>query len=70
MLWAVRVYERIRKRNAKRRLARPEDYLRLLYVASIDTLKLARNTRTSPEIIDRCCPAPLTGEMAILELAG
>jgi hypothetical protein len=119
MPWAVRVYERITKRNAKRKLAGPEDYVfmpeygeksrgyalkmlqyqfdalldlldmknspqgeprtiyslrhssimfRLLYGASIDTLKLARNARTSPEMIDRFYAAPLMGEMAIQEL--
>jgi hypothetical protein len=41
---------------------------RLLYGASIDTLKLARNARTSPEMIDRFYAAPLMGEMAIAEL--
>ena len=41
---------------------------RLLYGASIDTLKLARNARTSPEMIDRFYAAPLMGEMAIHEL--
>ena len=41
---------------------------RLLYGASIDTLKLARNARTSPEMIDRFYAAPLMGEMAIQEL--
>jgi hypothetical protein len=32
------------------------------------TLKLARNARTSPEMIDRFYAAPLMGEMAIAEL--
>jgi hypothetical protein len=41
---------------------------RLLYGASIDTLKLARNARTSPEMIDRFYAAPLMGEMAIQKL--
>ena len=41
---------------------------RLLYGAGIDTLKLARNARTSPEMIDRFYAAPLMGEMAIAEL--
>jgi len=41
---------------------------RLLYGASIDTLKLARNARTSPEMIDRFYAAPLMGEMAVQEL--
>jgi hypothetical protein len=41
---------------------------RLLYGASIDTLKLARNARTSPEMIDRFYAAPLMGEMAVAEL--
>jgi hypothetical protein len=119
MPWAVRVYERIKARNAERDLAGPEDYVfmpnfgakqrdralkllqhqfdalldllgikmspqgdprtiyslrhssimfRLLYGASIDTLKLARNARTSPEMIDRFYAAPLMGEMAIAEL--
>jgi hypothetical protein len=119
MPWAVRVYEQIVKRNTKRKLTGPEDYVfmpeygeksrghapkmlqyqfdalldlldmknspqgeprtiyslrhssimfRLLYGASIDTLKLARNARTSPEMIDRFYAAPLMGEMAIAEL--
>ena len=41
---------------------------RLLYGASIDTLKLARNARTIPEMIDRFYAAPLMGEMAVAEL--
>jgi hypothetical protein len=41
---------------------------RLLYGAGIDTLKLARNARTSPEMIDRFYAAPLMGEMAVAEL--
>jgi hypothetical protein len=41
---------------------------RLLYGASIGTLKLARNARTSPEMIDRFYAAPLMGEMAIAAL--
>ena len=41
---------------------------RLLYGASIDTLKLARHARTSPEMIDRFYAAPTMGEMAIAEL--
>jgi len=41
---------------------------RLLYGASIDTLKLARNARTSLERIDRFYAAPLMGEMAVAEL--
>lgn len=119
MPWAVRVYERVKERNAKRGLSGPEDYVfmpdlgskqrdralkllqhqfdalldllgikmspqgdprtiyslrhssimfRLLYGASIDTLKLARNARTSPEMIDRFYAAPLMGEMAVAEL--
>jgi hypothetical protein len=38
---------------------------RLLYGASIDTLKLARDARTSPEMIGRLYAAPLICEMAI-----
>jgi hypothetical protein len=41
---------------------------RLLYVASIHTLKLARNASPNPEMIDRFYAAPLMGEMAIAEL--
>jgi hypothetical protein len=41
---------------------------RLLYGGGIDTLKLARNARTSPEMIDRFYAAPLMGEMAVAEL--
>ena len=38
---------------------------RLLYGQGIDTLTLARNARTSPEMIDRFYAAPLQGEMNI-----
>jgi hypothetical protein len=38
---------------------------RLLYGRAIDTLTLARNARTSPEMIDRFYAAPLQGEMNI-----
>jgi hypothetical protein len=38
---------------------------RLLYGQAIDTLTLARNARTSPEMIDRFYAAPLQGEMNI-----
>ena len=41
---------------------------RLIYGQSINTLALARNARTSPEMIDRFYAAPLQGEMAIAEL--
>ena len=41
---------------------------RLLYGRSIDTLTLARNARTSPEMIDRFYAAPLQGEMNVGEL--
>lgn len=55
MPWAVRVYERIRARNAVRGLAGPEDYVFMPDFeakqrdgASSDMLKLARNARTGP----------------------
>jgi hypothetical protein len=38
---------------------------RLLYGYAIDTLTLARNARTSPEMIDRFYAAPLQGEMNV-----
>jgi len=38
---------------------------RLLYGHAIDTLTLARNARTSPEMIDRFYAAPLQGEMNV-----
>ena len=38
---------------------------RLLYGRAIDTLTLARNARTSPEMIDRFYAAPLQGEMNV-----
>lgn len=38
---------------------------RLLYGRNIDTLTLARNARTSPEMIDRFYAAPLQGEMNV-----
>ena len=41
---------------------------RLLYGGPVDTLKIARNARTSPEMIDRFYAAPLQGEMSIGEL--
>jgi hypothetical protein len=41
---------------------------RLLYGRGIDTLTLARNARTSPEMIDRFYAAPLQGEMNIEQL--
>jgi hypothetical protein len=41
---------------------------RLLYGQAIDTLTLARNARTSPEMIDRFYAAPLQGEMNIDKL--
>jgi len=120
MQWAVRVYERICKRNTLKGMCGPEDYVfvpernnknsrdyalavltrqfdalldvtglkysvtgdvrtlyslrhscimfRLIYGRSINTLALARNARTSPEMIDRFYAAPLQGEMAIAEL--
>ena len=37
-------------------------------IASVDTLTLARNARTSPEMIDRFYAAPLQGEMNVGEL--
>ena len=41
---------------------------RLMFGSSIDTLTLARNARTSPEMIDRFYAAPLQGEMNVGEL--
>ncbi len=41
---------------------------RLLYGGTINTLVLARNTRTSPEMIDRFYARPLSGEMNIDQL--
>jgi len=38
--------------------------------SSIDTLTLAPNARTSPEMIDRFCAAQLQGEMNINKLQG
>ena len=35
---------------------------------TVDTLTLARNARTSPEMIDRFYAAPLQGEMNVGEL--
>ena len=43
---------------------------RLMFGSSIDTLTLARNARTSPEMIDRFYAAPLQGEMNIDKLQG
>lgn len=120
MRWAVKVYERIARRNAAKGMSGPEDYVfmpernnknsrdyalvaltrqfdallditglkrsvtgevrtlyslrhscimyRLIYGRSINTLALARNSRTSPEMIDRFYAAPLQGEMAIAEI--
>jgi len=42
--------------------------LRLLFVRTVDTLTLARNARTSPEMIDRFYAAPLQGEINVGEL--
>jgi len=36
---------------------------RLMFGRSVDTLTLATNARTSPEMIDRFYAAPLQGEM-------
>lgn len=41
---------------------------RLMFGRAVDTLTLARNARTSPEMIDRFYAAPLQGEMNIGEL--
>jgi hypothetical protein len=41
---------------------------RLMFGRTVDTLTLARNARTSPEMIDRFYAAPLQGEMNIGEL--
>jgi hypothetical protein len=41
-----------------------------MFGSSIDTLTLARNARTSPEMIDRFYAAPLQGEMNIDKLQG
>ena len=116
MPWAVKVYERILKRQATElgRAPQPDDYVfmptaasrdfamkllakqfevvlditnlkmsiinetrtlyslrhscimyRLLFGRGIDTLTLARNARTSPEMIDRFYAAPLQGEMNV-----
>jgi len=119
MPWAVKVYERIRRRQVLEfgRDIHPEDYVfmpqaasrdnamkllarqfeivleitgmklsttgetrtlyslrhssimfRLMFGRTVDTLTLARNARTSPEMIDRFYAAPLQGEMNIGEL--
>jgi len=119
MPWAVKVYERIRRRQAEElgREVTPEDYVfmtsaasrdnamkllarqfeivlavtglklsnagetrslyslrhscimfRLMFGRGVDTLTLARNARTSPEMIDRFYAAPLQGEMNVGEL--
>ncbi len=116
MPWAVKVYERILKRQTKEfgRAPQPDDHVflpmaasrdfamkllakqfeivleitklklsiineprtlyslrhscimyRLLFGSGIDTLTLARNARTSPEMIDRFYAAPLQGEMNV-----
>jgi hypothetical protein len=116
MPWAVKVYERILKRQTKEfgRASQPDDHVflpmaasrdfamkllakqfeivleitklklsiineprtlyslrhscimyRLLFGSGIDTLTLARNARTSPEMIDRFYAAPLQGEMNV-----
>jgi hypothetical protein len=39
-----------------------------MFGRAVDTLTLARNARTSPEMIDRFYAAPLQGEMNIGEL--
>ena len=116
MPWAVKVYERIRRRQTIElgREPLPEDYVflpnaasrdfamkqlgkqfeivlevsnmkmstineprtlyslrhscimyRLMFGRGIDTLTLARNARTSPEMIDRFYAAPLQGEMNV-----
>jgi hypothetical protein len=41
---------------------------RLMFGRGVDTLTLARNARTSPEMIDRFYAAPLQGEMNVGEL--
>jgi hypothetical protein len=41
---------------------------RLLFGRGIDTLTLARNARTSPEMIDRFYAPPLQGEMNVAML--
>ena len=41
---------------------------RLMFGITVDTLTLARNARTSPEMIDRFYAAPLQGEMNVGEL--
>jgi hypothetical protein len=41
---------------------------RLMFGRPVDTLTLARNARTSPEMIDRFYAAPLQGEMNVGEL--
>ena len=43
---------------------------RLMFGSSIDTVTLARNARTSPEMIDRFYATPLQGEMNIDKLQG
>jgi len=119
MPWAVKVYERIRRRQVLElgRDIHPEDYVfmseaasrdnamkllarqfeivlevtglklstagetrtlyslrhssimfRLMFGRTVDTLTLARNARTSPEMIDRFYAAPLQGEMNVGEL--
>jgi hypothetical protein len=119
MPWAVKVYERIRRRqvlelgrdihpedhvfmpeaasrdNAMKLLARQFEIVlevtglklstagetrtlyslrhssimfRLMFGRTVDTLTLARNARTSPEMIDRFYAAPLQGEMNVGEL--
>ena len=119
MPWAVKVYERICRRQEQEfgRPIRPEDYVfmphsltrdsamkalanqfdivlaltnlkvsnvgeprtlyslrhssimfRLMFGRAVDTLTLARNSRTSPVMIDRFYAAPLQGEMNVGEL--
>jgi len=119
MPWAVKVYERIRRRQVLElgRDIHPEDYVfmpeaasrdnamkllarqfeivlevtglklsnagetrtlyslrhssimfRLMFGRTVDTLTLARNALTSPEMIDRFYAAPLQGEMNVGEL--
>ena len=41
---------------------------RLMFCRAVDTLTLARNARTSPEMIDRFYAAPLQAEMNVGEL--
>ena len=41
---------------------------RLMFGRAVDTLTLARNARTSPEMIDRFYAAPLQAEMNVGEL--